>query len=88
MAKIPEHYNIGNQENLTTERLLEIIQDLYNQLAIAINKKPDLYERSTDGLASDVFLSNGSININTGTEKVEMLTKHNSTSLVTWKTLT
>ena len=86
MAKIPEIYNIGNKENLTIEMLLEILEDMYKQLAIAVNKKPDLYQRETDGQASDTFLSNGTININTTTQKVEMLVDRSATT-VTWKTL-
>jgi len=86
MAKIPETFNVGNRENLTIEMLLEVIEDLYQELAIAINKKPDLYERTTDGQASDIKLSNGSININTTTQKVEMLVDRTATT-VTWKTL-
>lgn len=86
MAKVPEYYNIGNRENLTIERLLEILEDMYKQLAIALNKKPDLYQRTTDGQTSDTFLSNGDININTTTQKVEMLVDRTATT-VTWKTL-
>lgn len=86
MAKVPEYYNIGNRDNLTIERLLEILEDMYKQLAIAVNKKPDLYQRTTDGQASDTFLSNGDININENTQKVEMLVDRTSTT-VTWKTL-
>ena len=86
MAKVPEYYNIGNRENLTIERLLEILEDMYKQLAIAVNKKPDLYQRTTDGLVSDTILGNGTININTNTQKVEMLVDRTSTT-VTWKTL-
>jgi len=86
MAKVPEYYNIGKKENLTIERLLEILEDMYKQLAVQINKKPDLYERATDGQTTDTFLSNGSININTTTQKVEMLVDRTATT-VTWKAL-
>ena len=87
MAKIPEEYNIGNNTDLTPEKLLKILTDMYRDLAIAINKKPDLYERTTDGLATDTSLSDGSININKTTTKVQMLTNHTSTTNVTWVTL-
>lgn len=88
MAKIPESYNLGNKDDLEVKDLLVIIENLYSDLAIAINKKPDVYERSTDGLTSDTFLSNNSININTSTYKVQMLTEHTSTSAVVWTELT
>jgi len=86
MAKVPENYNIGDRENLTTESLLEILEDMYKQLAIAVNKKPDLYTRETNGQASDTFLSNGDLNLNTNTQVVEMLVDRTATT-VTWKTL-
>lgn len=86
MAKIPEIYNIGSNEDLTLEKLLDTMLDMYTQLAIQLNKKPDLYQRATDGQVSDTFLSNGDININTTTQKVEMLVNRTATT-VTWKTL-
>ena len=86
MAKIPEVYNIGSNEDLTLEKLLDTILDMYTQLAIQINKKPDLYQRTTDGQVSDTFLSTGDINLNTTTQKVEMLVNRTATT-VTWKTL-
>jgi len=86
MAKIPEIYNIGSKENLSVEMLLDIILEMYQQLAIQLNKKPDLYKRDTDGLASDTFLGTGDININIATQKVEMLVDRTATT-VTWKTL-
>lgn len=88
MAKLPENFNLGDRDNITPEKLLELLEKMYRELAGAINKKPDLVERSSDGLNSDVILSNGTININSNTQKVEMLTKHVNTSTVTWKTLT
>lgn len=87
MAKIPEYFNIGNREGLTVEDLLLHIERLYTDLAIAINQKPDLYVRETDGDPGDTFLAEGSININTATNKVEMLTTHVSTTTVTWTQL-
>lgn len=87
MAKIPEYYSVGDRNNLTLEQLLRIVEDIYKEIAIAVNRKPDIYQRSTDGLTTDTFLSNGDININTSTLKVEMLTKHDSTSTVTWSQL-
>jgi len=87
MAKIPETFYIGDRKDLNTEDLLEIIEKMYFDLAVAINSKPDIYERSTDGQTSDTVLANGDININTSTGKVEMLTSHLTTTAVTWTQL-
>ncbi len=87
MAKVPETFNISDRSNLTLEILLELMERMYIDLAQEINKKPDIYERNVDGQASDTFLSNGSININTSTNKVEMITKHPTVNTVTWTTL-
>lgn len=72
---------------MSQEDLLRLLQRMYTQLALAINEKPDIIERASDGLTTDTFLSNGDININTSTLKVEMLTEHTSTSAVNWTTL-
>ena len=88
MAKIAETYNLGNTEDITNERLVNILTDMYKTLAVAINKKPDVYQRSTDGLVTDSKLNNGDLNINTTTLKVQMLTSHDTSSTVTWGTLT
>jgi len=87
MAKVPEYFEVGDRDNITIEGLLVIIEDLYKQLAVALNKKADVVERTTDGQTSDTFLSNGTININSSTNKVEILTQHTSTTNVTWVTL-
>lgn len=87
MAKIPEYFNIGDRQDMDTEDLLRILEDMYIQLAVAVNKKPEIYERASDGLTTDTFLSNGDININTRTLKVEMLTEHDTASSVVWTTL-
>ncbi len=87
MAKVQEFYNVGDRTNVTVEQLLDIIEDMYKVLAIAVNTKPDIYQRSTNGLVTDTFLSNGDININTSTLRVEMLTAHPTVSTVTWTTL-
>ena len=87
MAKIPEVFNFGNRENLDIPGLLLILERMYIDLAIAINRKPDVFERTTDGQVSDTILSNGSININLNTNKVEMLTNHVNTTTVTWTKL-
>ncbi len=87
MAKIPETFDIGDREDLTIERLLELLETSYTDLAIAINKKPDIIERTSDGLTTDAFLSNGTININTSTLTVEILTEHPTSTTVTWQTI-
>ena len=87
MPKIPEYYQIGDRKNITLERLLVILEDMYTDLARAVNLKPDIIERDIDGIGDEVFLSNGDININLTTDKVEMLTNHPTTTTVTWTTL-
>lgn len=87
MANIPTSFNFGDTNDITIEELVVKLQRMYYDLAESINGKPDLYVRESDGQSNDVFLSDGSININTNTNKVEMLTKHNSTTNVTWTTL-
>ena len=87
MAKVQEYYSIGDKENITAEELARIIEDIYLELAINLNKKPDIYQRSTDGLTTDTILNVGDININTSTNKVEMLTNQPTQTTVTWTTL-
>lgn len=84
MARVPEYFSVGDRDNITPERLLVIIEELYTQLAVALNQKPDLVERTSDGLTTDTFLSNGTVNINSSTNKVEMLTNHQTSTSVTW----
>ena len=87
MARIPETFNFGDTSGMDVEELVVKLQRMYSDLAEAVNSKPDLYQRDTDGQADETFLSQGSININLSTDKVEMLTNHQATT-VTWKTLT
>lgn len=92
MPRIPESLNIGDRSNLTPERLLELMEDMYRELAVSINQKPDILQRSLngvpqDGNAADSFASIGDININTSTDKVEIVTNHDSASTVVWTTL-
>jgi len=86
MAKIPEYYNVGDKSDITLDRLLVILEDIYKDLAVAINKKPDFFVRDVDGQAGDTNLPLGSINVNSSgaITKIEMLTEHQSTSAVTW----
>lgn len=87
MARIPDTFNFGSTEDMTVEELVVKLQRMYIDLAEAVNSKPDLYQRETDGLTSDTFLAQGSININTTTLKVEMLTEHTDPTNVVWTTL-
>ena len=87
MAKIPETFNFSKKENMDFELLLKELQRMYYELASALNRKPDVYQRSTDGQTTDTFLANGDMNINTTTNKVEMLTEHPTQTTVTWVTL-
>ena len=87
VPKITEDYNFGDKSEINFEKLLRSLQEMYKDLASAINKKPDVYQRDTDGQVGDTFLSNGDININLTNDKVEMITNHPTTSTVTWITL-
>lgn len=84
MAKIPESYSYGDNEETTIEDIKDIVKDIYKDLAVAINKKPDIYFRSSNGLPSDTLLSIGDININSNTGKVETLVAHPTQTTVTW----
>lgn len=86
MAKITETFNFGTIEGINEEFIVKL-QRMYTDLATAVNKKPDVYQRQTDGQSSDTFLANGDININLATNKVEMITNHPTQATVTWITL-
>ncbi len=85
MARIPDRFNVGDRNNLTVERLLLLLEEMYQDLAEAVNKKIEVYERTTDGQVTDTFLSNGDVNINSNTLKIEMLVAHPTPQTVTWK---
>jgi len=87
VAKLPNSFNFPDKDNIDMEGLLLILNRMYEDLAEAINSKPDLYQRDVDGQVSDTFLAQGSININLTTDKVEILTNHNSATTVNWVTL-
>jgi len=87
VARLPETFNIGDRSELTIEDLMLILERMYIDLAVAINQKVDLVERTTDGQTTDTFLAQGTVNINTNTNKVEMLTNHTSPTSVVWTTL-
>lgn len=86
MARISEFFDFGDK-GTTTEELIEKLERMYTNIALAVNSKPDLYQRQTDGLTSDTFLAQGSVNINLSTNKVEMLTQHVDATTVIWTTL-
>ncbi len=87
MSQLPSEFDFEELKEVTPENLIWMLQRMYIDLARAINSKPDLYQRETDGLVSDAFLAQGSININLLTNKVEMLTNHPTVSTVTWTQL-
>lgn len=87
MTKLPTSYNIGDRSNLTPEYLLFLLEQMYIDLTQQINRAPNVYLRPTDGQTTDYLLSNGDININTVTLKVEMLTSHPTATTVTWTQL-
>ena len=61
MVKIPENYNIGNRDDLTVEKLLEMLEDMYQTLAVCINQKPNVYFRNNNGIPEDANTSRYSI---------------------------
>lgn len=90
VGKIIERYEVGDRDNIQIEDLLRMMEDMYQRLAVAVNRKPDIITRENpdgDGQTNETFLSNGDININLTTNKVEMLTNHPSTTTVTWTQL-
>jgi len=88
VAKVREDLNFGNQEDMTLEKLILIVQEAYRDLAVAVNGKPDLIQRDVNGAVTDNFLSNGTININNATDNVEIITNHSADgSTVTWTTI-
>lgn len=84
MAKVVEYLQVGNRDNMSVEDLLVIVEQLYRDLAIQLNKKVELVQRNVDGQVADVFLDQGTVNINLTTNKIEMLSNHTSTTTVTW----
>ena len=86
MAKISDTYNFGD-ENLPHSDFIRRLERMYIDLAEAINAKPDLIERSEDGQTDEVFLTQGTININTSSDKIEILSNHVDPTTVTWVTL-
>lgn len=86
MARISETFDFGS-DDITQKELLLRLARMYTDLAQAVNSKPDVVQRTTDGIVTETFLSQGTFNINLSTNKVEMLTNHVSPVLVTWTQL-
>lgn len=87
MAKLTEYFNFGDTQDMTQEELMLRLQRMYTDLAVAINRKPDIIQRTVNGQINDTFLANGDININLNTNNVEMLTNHPTSTTVTWTQL-
>jgi len=92
VVRIADTFEFGDPDTMDFQTLLVKLNRMYLDLAEAVNSKPDLYQRNvngvpTDGDPSDTFLAQGSININTTTDKVEVLTNHVSPTVVTWTTI-
>lgn len=92
VARLPDKFNFGDRSDISPEKVYTLLERMYTDIATAVNSKPDLYQRNvngvpTDGNTADTFLAQGSININTTTNKVEMLTNHVDTTTVIWTTL-
>lgn len=88
MAKVRENLNLGDKENITLKDLIDIIDEAYRDLAIALNKKPDIYLRELDGDTADNFLSDGDLNVNTSTNNIEIVSSRSADgSTLFWKTL-
>jgi len=86
VARVSETFDFG-EKDITQEELLLRLSRMYSDIAVALNSKPDVVQRTTDGVVTETFLSQGTFNINTSTNKVEMLTQHVSPVLVTWTQL-
>lgn len=82
MSKLPESYDFNDSEDIS--ELKRQLSDMYKILSSAINQKPDIYERITDGLTTDTSLANGDININSSTGKIQMLNSHPTQTSVNW----
>jgi len=70
------------------EKLLVLLEEMYMDIAEALNKKPEIYVRDTVGQTSDTFLNIGDINIrDNGADPIiiEMLVAHPTQTTVTWK---
>lgn len=89
MARLSENYELGNDKDLSFNELLKRIQEMYTQLARAINQKADVVVRNSATDNSETFLSDGTIYINQGAtpSTVQILSKHPTRTSVIWTTI-
>ena len=88
MTKIPEDYPLGDIEQMELKELAYVLQDMYRELAVAINARPTVIVRANqDGQTDETFLPVGTLNINQTGPKVEILTSHTNPTTVVWTTL-
>jgi hypothetical protein len=85
MARIQNDFDFGDPRNMNFEKLLLRLEEMYRDIAEALNKKPEVYVRAENGQTTDTFLNIGDININSSTNKIEMLVAHPTQTAVTWK---
>jgi len=50
VANLPEYFNFGDTSQMNVEELLVVLQRMYTDLASAINSKPDLTQRTVNGV--------------------------------------
>ncbi|MEK9713879.1 MAG: hypothetical protein VW258_15045 [Thalassolituus sp.] len=92
MPDLPETFNFGDRSNVTPEKLLQILEDMYEQLASEINQKPNVYY-ATDGTnprngnSEDTHVKNGDFNVNTTSRAVEVATRDETTGAVFWDSI-
>jgi len=89
VAKLPTSFNVGDRDNLTPEKLLEMLEDMYQEISTHVNLKPNARCRMegdtpTLGSPDDTFVTNGDLNIKVDTGTVEMATIDPDTGDVTW----
>ena len=87
MPKIAETFYFGDIEKMDASELAKRLSEMYEILSIAINKRVEVVERTTNGQPTDYSYSNGTVNINNSTNKVEMLTNHDTATTVIWSAL-
>lgn len=88
MPKVKDRLIIGDKSQITVEKLLEIIEDLYSELARAINSGPSIYvQEATDANATYTFASIGDIHIRKDSATIKMCTDHTDSVTVQWTTI-
>ncbi len=90
MTKIKEEFPIGNVDEMDVKELARVLQEMYRDLAVEVNKKPSIITRfdsagtGIDGQTTDNFPSIGDINVNQTTDTVEVLTRLTNPQTVVW----